>query len=497
MMISQVQDMVKGQEQAILEGQTQISELLREAFSTGHDNLVDVERGLFEGLLRIGRGALEAYVAAHGDGDLGQTVEHEGKVLQRLDARSKRHVSVFGEITIQRVVYATREGQKHELIPLDAVLGLPEGDFSHLLQSWDQKFCVQNSFDRSRLAIEEILGVGQSVRSLEHMNASMASCAGDFREAQAPPPAEEEGEILVLTADGKGIPMKRESSDPAPSGRRTKGQKANKKRMACVGAVYSINRFRRTARTVVDDVLRNIRSQDRPIPQHKQVRAELTREINGEECNGKDRTIGWLVDQVKARQGVCHKPVVCVMDGERALWKTLERFLKCVICILDIFHVMERLWEAAHCFCDEGSREARALVTERLERILNGEVGYVVGGLRQMATKRSLKGAKRKRIDTVLTYLDNHRQFMKYDRYLAAGYPIGSGVAEGACRHLVKDRMELTGMRWCTHSAQAMLDLRAIFINGDWNEFQDFRIKQEQRRLYPYRRKAMRLRKAA
>ena len=78
------------------------------------------------------------------------------------------------------------------------------------------------------------------------------------------------------------------------------------------------------------------------------------------------------------------------------------------------------------------------------------------------------------------------RRFMKYDEYLAGGYPIGSGVAEGACRHLVKDRMELTGMRWSIPGAQAMLDLRAVFLNDDWEAFQQHRIKQERRGLYPY-----------
>ena len=258
--------------------------------------------------------------------------------------------------------------------------------------------------------------------------------------------------------------------------------------MACVGSVYTIEPFVRTADDVVDEVMRNHCQADRPVPQHKQVRAELTRLIEGEEVNGKDQIFTWFADQVAHRNPAGDKPVVCVMDGERALWKTLKRYVEKVVCILDLFHVMERLWQAAHCFHPEGRVEAKVFVTERLQSILEGRVGYVVGGLKQMATKHGLRGSKSRRLFEVIGYLERNRRFMHYDEYLAAGYPIGSGVAEGACRHLVKDRMELTGMRWRTKGAQAMLGLRAVYLNDDWDAFQRHRIKQERRRLYPYLR---------
>jgi hypothetical protein len=180
------------------------------------------------------------------------------------------------------------------------------------------------------------------------------------------------------------------------------------------------------------------------------------------------------------------KPVVCVMDGERALWKMLTTWLWGIVCILDLFHVLERIWQAAHCFCPEGSDQAREFVSQRLRRILQGDVGRVIGGLKQMASKHHLRGAKLKQLQAVIGYLHRNRRNMRYDQYLAAGYPIGSGVAEGACRHLVKDRMERTGMRWRVPSAQAMLDLRAVHASDQWEEFQSYRIDVESRRLYPY-----------
>lgn len=485
--------MMMAQEEAILKAQMkfdEMSDLVRQASATER-SLDQVERALWDRLLAIGRVMLEGYVAGYDTGDLGPTVEHEGRWVRRLEAlHDRRYVSVFGELTISRSVYGTRETQKHEVVPLDALLNLPEGDFSYLLQEWDQAFCVQNSHAKSRQTVERILSIGQSVRSLEQMNVSMAGHVDAFRQGQRTPAAREEGSILVVTADGKGVPMRRdrEVDRPARGGRRKKGEKANKKRMACVGSVYTIEPFVRTADDVVNEVMRHRCQADRPVPQHKQVRAELTRMIEGEEVNGKDRIFSWFADQVAVRNADGSKPVVCVMDGERALWKTLTRYVEKVVCILDLFHVMERLWQAAHCFHPEGSQEAQAFVAERLQSLLEGKVGYVIGGLRQRATKHRLRGSKARRLSEVIGYLERNRQFMRYDEYLAAGYPIGSGVAEGACRHLVKDRMELTGMRWRTDGAQAMLDLRAVYLNDDWNAFQKHRIKQERRRLYPYLR---------
>jgi len=494
--------MIMAQERMILKGQAQLEEitaLVRQAARDGRP-IDEVERGLWHSLLGLGRTMLRAYVEGVGAGDVGETMHYEGRTLKRLESlHERRYVSVFGELTVRRCVYGSRETQKHEVIPTDAVLSLPASDFSALLQDWDQSFCVQGSYAQSCRTVQRILGLGQSVRSLEQMSLSMAADVEAFRQLLPAPPAAEEGQIVVLTADGKGVPMRREAGrdGPAVRGRRTKGQKANKKRMACVGGVYTIDPFVRTADEVVEEVLRDARKADRPEPRHKQLRAELTRPIEGEEVNGKERTFEWLAEEVRLRNPDGTKPVVCVMDGERALWTKLTATIDDVVGVLDIFHVLERLWQAAHCFHPEGSEQAQAFVTDRLRRLLRGQAGYVIGGLKQMTTKQRVKGSRAKQMSAVIGYLQRNRGFLRYDEYLAAGYPIGSGVAEGACRHLVKDRMELTGMRWRIPGAQATLDLRAVYINGDWDSFQEHRIHQERRRLYPYRHQILQMRKVA
>jgi hypothetical protein len=483
--------MIMTQERMILKGQVQLDEMVafvRKAAKDGRP-IDQVERGLWQSLLTLGHTLLVSYVQDVGAGNVGETLTYEGRELRRLELpHDRRYVSVFGELAISRYVYGTRETQKHEVVPTDALLGLPDSEFSYLLQDWNQSLCVQGSFEESRRTVERILGIGQSVRSLEQMNVSMADGVEVFQASAPTPPAAQEGSILVLTADGKGVPMRRDAQadPPAVRGRRKKGEKANKKRMACVGGVYTIEPFVRAAEDVVDEVLRDQRKPDRPVPCHKQLRAELTREIDGVEVNAKARIFSWFAEQMKARNRQGRKLTVCVMDGERALWSMLGALVPGVLCILDLFHVLEYLWQAAHCFHPENSPQAKAFVTDRLLRLLRGEVGYVIGGLKQMSTKQNLRGSRARQLSAVINYFHHHRRFMQYDLYLAAGLPIGSGVAEGACRHLVKDRMELTGMRWRTSGAQAMLQLRAVHINGDWDDFQAHWIKQESRRLYPY-----------
>ena len=456
------------------------------------ESIHKVEENLWQRLLDIGRHSLQGFVQRQGDGDVGETLTLEdGRTLKRLDnLHPRRYVSVFGLIDIPRRVYGTRETQKFQAAPLDARLDLPKSDFSYLLQKWDQSFCARDSFHGSAESVAAILGLNQSVRTLEHMNQTMASHVESFRASQAAPRPEEEGALMVVAADGKGVPMRREKNVlGAPrSKRRKKGEKANKKRMACVGAAYTIEPFPRTVEEVIDEAVHRISEGNRPAPQHKHVRADLTLEWDGETLNGKDTLFAWLAEEVRARVGSSCLAVVCLMDGEKALLTTAVCYLpKNTVYILDLYHAIEKLWQAAYCFHAEGSDEAAQFVEDRLRMLLEGKVSYVIGGLRQMATKRGLRGAKAKTIAAVTRYFHNNRERMKYDEYLAAGYPIGSGVVEGACRHLVKDRMERTGMHWRVEGAQAMLDLRATYLNGDWDAFCAFRIEQETERLYPYR----------
>lgn len=449
----------------------------------------EVERDLWKRVLKIGREALGTFLQLHGDGNVGDEVAlADGRKCQRLEQlHHRRYVSIFGEFKLNRAVYGSREKQAIEFVPLDNRLQLPESPFSYVLQDWDQSLCVEEAYEQARSLLGRILGLKQSVDSLEHMTQEMAEGATTFM-LNRPVPAEE-GEIVVASADQKGIVMRRTAEDPAPKSHRTKGEKASQKRMATVATAYTVDRYRRTPEEVVAALFRDTpeSKRERPRPQHKEVWACLP--CADTPASGIASAFAWIFGSLYLRGRMEEdKPMVFLSDGQDALWEARRAWLpKRAVNIIDLLHVTPRLWKAAHVFCKEGSREAEEFVRERVLRVLQGRVAGVVKGLREMATKKGVSGSKKKTLETVCAYLYANRERMRYDEYLREGYPIATGVVEGACRHLVKDRMERAGMHWVVPGAQAMLDLRSIHISGQWDEYQADRIDRETERLYPFR----------
>ena len=462
------------------------------------DAVHEVEEATWGGLIEVGREMVAAYINGQ-DEELPRpkVIEHEGKMLRRLPKRrTRKYVSAFGPTPFRRDVYATRETQRQEVVPLDAKLGMPEGNTSYLLQKWGGTKCVKESYQESRASLLEILGFAPSVNCLEDMVARAAEYADVYFDEQEPVDLTTEEDILVATSDCKGVPMRRvdapgtkyDNDGPRPKRKRLKkGEKNGQKRMACVGGVYSVAPFRRTADDVLNEILRKEKQRQRPKPRNKRLRAVLTREVDGKPVNGKDVIFDWLAEAVRRRDPRENRIVVAIMDGETKLRDLQELKLGRAVGILDIWHVTEYLWKLAYCFHPEGSDEAEAFVETYLGKLLEGKVRRVIGGIRQMATKRGLSKPKKAKVEKYLNYFAKRCEYMKYDEYLAAGYPIGSGVVEGACRHLVKDRMEQAGMRWRIEGAQAVLSLRAIYLNDDWHTFHTTRIRAEQRKTYPYK----------
>ena len=453
-----------------------------------------VEETIFRDLLAMGLNLLCAFLALSGDGDVGPelTVPGDGpddppQVLPRLDEpRGRPYLSIFGATEIERIGYGH---DRLEAAPLDARLHLPRRQYSYLLQQWLGVFVVDDAHAEAIKKLGTILGLEIAVKASEDLNREQGGDVEPFQNHLPTPEPTEEGPLLVVTADCKGVPLVRKALPPEATTdtplpelanpRRGKGEKANKKKMAAVGAVYTIEPFVRTANEVIDEVMREQAAERRPQPTHKRVRADL--------LVGKVALFLWLADEVIRRNPTATKPLIFLSDGERALHDRQGEYLpENVICVLDLFHVMERLWKVAWCFFEESTqkREAHQWVEKELRMLLEGKVGYVVSGLRQMMTKRGLKGTRRKTVREVSGYFERNRARMRYDAYLAAGYPIGSGVVEGACRHLVKDRLERAGMRWHPDGAQAMLNLRATYLNGEWEPFWAYHVEQEDEQLY-------------
>ncbi len=456
----------------------------------------EAEAGIWQRVLQLGHRALGLLFRLVGPGDVGETVVlPDGQEVRRLDRLHPRvYQSVFGRFELERVVYGTREGQKLAYVAFDTQLQLPESDFSYLLQDWAQSFTVENTYRRVPETLSRILDVHPSVDSLERMNLKMAETVRPFRESRPAPEPEAEGTLCVVSADGKGIPVRRPAAEiPIQAHDREAAPKAHRKKMAVVGTVYTIDPFVRTPQEVAESLFHSPDDaplpSTRPVPQHKRLWASLPHERDDQVASATEETFGWLRQEVARRTPRADQPILLLMDGQKSLWdagqgafptaKTIE--------ILDLLHATPRIWDAAHLFYGRDEKQALSFVYDRVLRLLKGEVNAVVSGLRQMGTKRKLRGKKREQLAKMCGYLENNAHRMRYDVSLAAGYPIASGVIEGACRHFVKDRMERSGMRWTIESAQAMLDVRSTYLNGDWDDFMRYRIGKETQRLYPFR----------
>jgi hypothetical protein len=424
---------------------------------------------------------LQAHLQHRGNGDVGPALQLEhadGVVLyshRRLGTRSL--TTVFGTVELARMGYSRPSAPS--IFPLDKALALPARSFSYELQRRLVKAAVQNPFLESVQTIAELTGVSVSKRSLEEILPDAARDFDVFYQQRSVATAA--GSILVAAVDGKGIPIVKPGG-AQPRARLTKGQKANKKRMATVATVFTRAAWVRTPQQVIESLFPTSHppasgdAPPPPRPENKRVWASLLK--------GKTAVIEEVAEEMDRRDPSRSTTRLALTDGERALQIRVDQKLT-VTLILDLMHVLEKLWKAAYVFHPEGSLEADLWVLDRTLRILFGEVGQVVKGIRQSITKRSLSGPKRKTLNAVANYLYRNRSRMRYNEYLANGWPIASGPVEGACKNLIKDRMERSGMRWTEQMAEAIVQLRAIYLSGDFDRYWQFHIDQDQRRLYP------------
>jgi len=443
-----------------------------------------VEKEIFTRILKLGYEALGWYLDSQGNGDVGATIEIDEKRLKRSEERHDRvYQTIFGVYKISRYVYAVREKQKTEVMPLDAKLNLPENDYSYVLQDISQMLAVEIPFGQVKKMLDKILSINTSVDTLERINRKMSKSVPDYRENQSAPKKENEGKILVVV---------RHNRDKARiyDHRSKRGPKPDRKKMATVGTVYSVEPFKRTPVEVADALFcqpsdkHNKRS--RPSPLNKRVFPCLTSDYQ-KENKATDIVFNWMANQVKDRRFGTRKQHILIMDGQPSLWKAGENYLPhSRIEILDLLHVTPKLWEAASIFCPRIQNEKIKFLYHRVLLILQGKVSSVIRGFRRMTSLRNLSSDKQKQVEKICSYLYKNRYRMQYDDYLAKGFPIATGVVEGACLHYIKDRMERTGARWTISGAQAMLEMRATYLNNDWDIFQSYRILKERQKLYPY-----------
>jgi hypothetical protein len=299
----------------------------------------------------------------------------------------------------------------------------------------------------------------------------------------------------VISCDGKGVVMRHDALRPTTrrqaqnsttklKTRLSKGEKRNRKRMAEVGAVYDITPAPRTAPDILpaDDAQRDAATHA-PAAKNKWLTASVTHDAA--------TVVGQLFNEADRRDPAHNRDWVALVDGnnhqiDRINTEARARQVNVTI-VVDFIHVLEYLWKAAWSFHREGDPAAEPWVRRHAQQILNGHATKVAGQIRRAATNAALDPPARAGADTCAAYLTSKRAYLDYPTALQKGWPIATGVIEGACRHLVKDRMDITGARWGLHGAEAILKLRAIHSNGDFDEYWHYHLTQEHHRVHASR----------
>jgi len=439
-----------------------------------------IERGLFKLLLAMGAKLLMLFFVMRSEAcsrETHQTATGATLVYERDTKRS--YYSIFGKLPLYRP-YFYQKGVGGES-PLDAALGLGADSYSDLLREVADYLGVYNVYHKSGDILSRLLGLKLSTGAIE---SNIAIDAGDvesyYAQKPAPPPLEE-AEILVIQADGKGVPMVLEAP-LEPQVRLGKGQKRGRKQEAMVTSIYTIAAHIRTPQAVVDSFFRPnsvTASPNRSRPQHKHIWATLA---------GKAAALARLAQQVASREGNHIRARVALCDGYEPLQTRITHQFPNFTLILDFIHADEYLWDVANVLLGEQHPHRLEWMADHTLKILSGQTQQVIASFQSMAHDKQYTPTQRAQLEKTATYFQRNLPYMAYDTYLKRGWPIASGVIEGACRHFVKDRCELSGMRWTQIGVENLFRLRAVAENGDWDEYHRFRKRQRHTRLYhqPY-----------
>jgi hypothetical protein len=399
--------------------------------------------------------------------------------------------TIFGEVDVTRLAYRSRG--RPNLHPADAVLNLPVEKHSHGLRKLAAIEASRGSYESAREAIERRTGERLGKLQLEQLVARAAVDFDDYYRITAREPCAADA-VLVISCDGKGIVMRPEAlreatrraaakSEHKLATRLSRGEKANRKRMAEVGCVYDAE----PAPRAPEDILRPPQAQGPVLPTPKARAKWMTASVVEDAAT----VVARLFDEAERRDPEHRRQWVALVDGNNHqldLIRAEARRRQVEVPILvDVVHVLEYLWKAAWSLYDEGDPAAEEWVRSKALAVLHGRASTVAAAIRRSATRRGLSPSQRQGADSCADYLLNKRGHLDYPRALRQGWPIATGVIEGACRYLVKDRMDITGARWGLDGAEAVLKLRALRTNGDFEEYWRFHLLREKRRIHQSR----------
>lgn len=458
-----------------------------EAMSATHDQM---ERLLAEKGRELLRSMMQAHYDAKSERERRVKVEGEDGVERSQVRTATRELeTLFGTVEVKRHLYQApgTDGRA----PLDAALGLPSEKYSLEVRRLVAEESARASFDEVVELIRRRTGAHVPKRQVEELTVRAARDFDAFY-AERPCDREETSDLLILSFDGKGIAMRhadlrdatRRAAETTPHRLETRlsaGEKRNRKRMAQVATVYTLAPWERSAA----DILHTLKPEDldtrRPRPTRKRVWASV------------EQTPQQVIDDAFAeaagRDPDRQRRWVVLVDGERQQIKRVQHAARRadaeVTIVLDIVHVLEYLWRAAYAFHPAGSEGAETWVRDRLLALLTGtSAGGVAKSMRGMIARRGMDAKDAAPVIRCANYLVKNTRWLHYDRALAAGLPIATGVIEGACRYLVQDRMGRTGARWSLTGAEAILRLRALKTSRDFDDYWQFHLAKEHERVH-------------
>lgn len=407
-----------------------------------------------------------------------QVVDGEGIGRNRIERhRTAALDTIFGPVTVMRIAY--RGDYVGDLHLMDAELNLQDGKHSHGLAYRAANEAVRGSFAEATARLRAECGIKIGPRQVQDLVIHAACDIEAYHSAMVPVPADPET-LLILTFDGKGIVMRaealREATAKAAAKKGTNtyktrlasGEKNGRKRMAELAAVYDAT----CAPREVADILPEPDGPPRdPVPGPSAFNKWLT----GSVANPASVTVKAAFAQAQARDPRHARPWIVLVDGaphQIDLVKAEAKRRKIhVEIVVDFIHVIEYLWKAAWCLYKSGAPEAEAFVGAYGREILAGNALGAARQLARAANDAQLEPGQRGGIDDAITYLNGKAPYLAYDKALASGWPIATGVIEGACRHLIKDRLDITGARWGLDGAEAVLRLRALRSSGDFEAY--------------------------
>lgn len=453
--------------------------------------LHEVEGSLFSQLMKIGKNILIQFLEKRSSENKQPSITHNEETLRFHSMKKRNYLSIFGDIEIVRPYY--RKPGSKGFFPADAELNLPKHHHSYLLDKLIQHRVTEEPYEEAITSICDLLNQKVSKRLVQQITDQASQNVEEYYKKKTHFP--NEGSHLVVQADSKGVRMISKERPETKIGefqRRAKGvSKIGTKKNAAVTSDYSINPSKRTCKDVLEGLMSINSNKKAKTKNHKKQLPEVINKQVAGTMFGLEKAFENLGDRLKARDSTCKKPIYILIDGAAPLEKGLIReFAKrkwesrIVACCLDIVHATEYLWDASTAMYGETSPKRVLWVRKALGKTLNSDIKLVIIELEKKLKIRGQSKFVIKRLERSIRYFKNHEHMMNYKKYLNLGFPIASGAIEGACNSLVKDRTERSGMQWTKKGAEAVINLRSVQCNKDWESYWNYYIQKQSEELY-------------